>query len=61
MKNSQHCGKSTFATGGAWSLKALFRLFWQEGDAVGGEHSLIHGKHGQSAADSNPSAKSHGC
>jgi transposase len=33
--------KSTLATGRAWSLKELFRFFWQEGDAVGGEHSLI--------------------
>ncbi len=28
--------KSTLATGRAWSLKELFRFFWQEGDAVGG-------------------------
>ena len=28
--------KSTLATGRAWSLKELFRYFWQETDAVGG-------------------------
>ena len=28
--------KSTLATGRAWSLKELFRFFWQETDAVGG-------------------------
>ena len=28
--------KSTLATGRAWSIKELFRFFWQETDAVGG-------------------------
>ncbi len=28
--------KSTLATGRAWSLKEMFRFFWQETDAVGG-------------------------
>ena len=28
--------KSTLATGRAWSLKEMFRFFWQESDAVGG-------------------------
>ena len=28
--------KSTLATGRAWSLKELFRFFWDESDAVGG-------------------------
>ena len=28
--------KSSLATGRAWSLKELFRSFWQESDAVGG-------------------------
>jgi transposase len=28
--------KGTLATGRAWSLKEMFRFFWQEGDAVGG-------------------------
>jgi transposase len=28
--------RSTLATGRAWSIKEMFRFFWQESDAVGG-------------------------
>jgi len=34
-------GKNTLATGRAWSLKELFRSFWQA-MRCGGEHSFIH-------------------